>query len=42
VDGSKVTRALGYEYKHAGFDAFYYTDGEYEKFVPAEMRRKKP
>lgn len=42
VDGSKVTRMLGYEYKHAGFDAFYYTDGEYEEFVPAELRRKKP
>lgn len=41
VDGSKVTRELGYAYKHAGFDAFYYTDGDYEYAVPAELRRNK-
>lgn len=41
VDGSKVTRQLGYTYKHEGFDAFYYTDGEYEYAVPPLNRRNK-
>lgn len=41
VDGSKVTKVLGYEYKYQGFDAFYYTNGEYEEFVPKELRRHK-
>ncbi len=39
VDGSKVTRVLGYEYQYPGFDAFYYTNGRYESFVPEELRR---
>lgn len=42
VDGSKVTRVLGYEYQYAPFDAFYYTDGAYEYAVPVEARRPKP
>jgi len=42
VDGSKVTRTLGYEYQHTPFDSFYYTDGFYEYAVPAEVRRPKP
>ncbi|MDB5265294.1 MAG: UDP-glucose 4-epimerase [Parcubacteria group bacterium] len=42
VDGTKVTRELGYEYKYQGFDAFYYTDGIYEYAVPALSRRNKP
>lgn len=41
VDGSKVTRVLGYKYQYPSFDAFYYTDGTYESFVPAEQRRSK-
>lgn len=41
VDGSKVTKKLGYEYTHTSFDAFYYTDGEYEYSVPPESRRNK-
>ncbi|MES2203503.1 MAG: NAD-dependent epimerase/dehydratase family protein [Patescibacteria group bacterium] len=41
VDGSKVTRVLGYTYKHEGLDAFYYTDGLYASFVPEELRRPK-
>lgn len=41
VDGSKVTKVLGYTYKHNSFDAFYYTDGEYEYSVPNESRRSK-
>jgi nucleoside-diphosphate-sugar epimerase len=41
VDGSKVTAKLGYMYQHAGFDAFYYTDGFYEYSVPPANRRNK-
>lgn len=41
VDGAKVTKLLGYEYKYPSFDAFYYSDGEYEEFVPKEQRRSK-
>ena len=39
VDGSKVTRVLGYEYQHESLDAFRYTDGEYETYVPEAMRK---
>ncbi len=41
VDGSKLTRMLGYQYMHSSFDAFYYTDGNYESYVPVEQRRSK-
>lgn len=41
VDGSKITRELGYEYRYAGPDAFIYTDGEYEACVPEASRRHK-
>ncbi len=41
VDGSKVTRVLGYHYKYAGPDAFQYTDGTYEQYVPENLRRHK-
>ncbi len=41
VDGSKVTRKLGYVYTYPGMDAFYYTDGLYASFVPEELRRPK-
>src|SRR6202000_3446648 len=41
VDGSKVTKLLGYEYQYPSFDAFYYTNGEYEQFVPIADRRRK-
>ncbi|HVM58726.1 MAG TPA: NAD-dependent epimerase/dehydratase family protein [Candidatus Paceibacterota bacterium] len=39
VDGSKLTRMTGYQYQHQGLDAFRYTDGEYESYVPEPMRR---
>lgn len=42
VDGSKVTRKLGYEYAYGSFDAFYYTDGTYSYAVPEDARRSKP
>ena len=42
VDGSKVTRVLGYTYRYAGPDAFRYTDGAYESYVPENMRRHAP
>lgn len=38
VDGSKLTRVYGYEYRYPSLDAFRYTDGEYEAFVPEELR----
>jgi nucleoside-diphosphate-sugar epimerase len=39
VDGSKVTKKLGYVYKYEGYNAFKYTNGEYERFVPEAARR---
>lgn len=41
VDGSKLTRVYGYEYQYPSLDAFRYTDGEYEAFVPEALRRPK-
>lgn len=41
VDGSKVTRELGYPYAYESLDAFYYTDGAYEYAVPPLQRRPK-
>ena len=41
VDGSKLSRLAGYEYLYPSFDAFYYTDGLYEKYVPEDQRRSK-
>lgn len=42
VDGSRVTRVLGYEYRFQGLDAFQYTDGAYESYVPEAQRKHRP
>ncbi len=42
VDGSKITKLLGYEYQYAGLDAFKYTDGAYESYVPEAARKQRP
>ncbi|HYD92935.1 MAG TPA: NAD(P)-dependent oxidoreductase [Candidatus Paceibacterota bacterium] len=41
VDGAKATNMLGYAYRYNSFDAFYYTNGEYESYVPEALRRHK-
>ncbi len=41
VDGTKLTRLWGYQYQHGSFDAFYYTNGFYESFVPEDALRHK-
>ncbi len=41
VHGEKVTKMLGYQYQYESFDAFYYTNGVYEAFVPEGQRRHK-
>jgi nucleoside-diphosphate-sugar epimerase len=42
VDGSKVTRVLGYEYQYSSLNAFQYTNGIYESYVPEALRRHVP
>ncbi len=41
VDGSKITRTLGYQYEHSSLDSFFYTDGRYESHIPPVARRSK-
>ncbi len=41
VDGSKLSRMYGFAYRCNPFDAFYYTNGRYEQFVPEPLRRHK-
>ncbi|HUX81151.1 MAG TPA: NAD-dependent epimerase/dehydratase family protein [Candidatus Paceibacterota bacterium] len=41
VDGRKVTEKLGYTYRYSSPDAFQYTDGVYETFVPKNLLRPK-
>lgn len=41
VTGEKLTREYGFQYSAPSLDAFYYTNGKYEEFVPAENRRHK-
>ena len=42
VDGSKITKEYGYQYRMPSFDAFYYTDGRYAEFVPEPDRKPRP
>lgn len=39
MSGEKLKTQLGYQCQYESFDAFRYTDGVYESFVPAELRR---
>lgn len=41
VTGEKLTREYGFQYSTPSLDAFYYTNGNYEEFVPAQNRRHK-
>lgn len=38
LDGSKITKMYGYSYTYNSHDAFRYTLGRYESFVPEEKR----
>ncbi len=38
MDGSKVTRVLGYTYRYPSRESFYYTAGRYERYLPEEAR----
>ena len=40
MDGTKLTKTYGYEYKYLSGDAFRYTTGRYESFVPESMRTR--
>lgn len=42
MDGSKITRKYGFEYRCDSFSAFYSTEGRYEAHVPEERRRAAP
>ncbi len=39
VDGSRLSREYGYQYRYPSQDAFYYTDGRYEEHVPEAEKR---
>lgn len=41
MDGTKLTRVYDYHYRFNSGDAFRYTDGLYESFVPRELRRRR-
>jgi nucleoside-diphosphate-sugar epimerase len=41
VDGSKISRMHGYQYRMSGSDAFVYTDGRYESVVPPSLVKKR-
>jgi len=41
VDGAKLTRQYGFNYRCDSHEAFEFTDGRYESFVPEEERKHK-
>ncbi len=41
VDGSKLTHEYGFNYSASSLDAFYYTNGKYEQYVPDALKRHK-
>ena len=41
VTGEKLTREYGFEYSSPSMDAFYYTNGTYEEYVPDALKRHK-
>lgn len=41
MNGTKLTDRCGYVYKYRSGDAFRYTNGRYESYVPKESRRNK-
>jgi nucleoside-diphosphate-sugar epimerase len=41
MDGEKLTRSYGYQYRYRSGDAFRYTDGVYEEHVPPALRQHK-
>ncbi len=41
MDGEKLTRMYGYKYKYHSCDAFQYTNGRYESYVPENLIKHK-
>lgn len=41
MSGEKLLKVLGYTCAHESYEAFYYTDGTYESFVPGEAKRSR-
>jgi nucleoside-diphosphate-sugar epimerase len=41
VSGEKLTREYGFQYSAPSLDAFYYTNGKYEEYVPDALKRHK-
>ncbi|MCH7756738.1 hypothetical protein IIC45_01490, partial [Patescibacteria group bacterium] len=41
LNGEKLTEKYGYQYKFNSFDAFQFTTGRYESFVPEEDRKNR-
>ena len=39
--GSKITQLLGYHYAYKSLDAFQYTKGRYEHYIPQEFHKNK-
>lgn len=41
VTGEKLTEEYGYQYGYQSYDAFYFTDGLYQSYVPKELVRSR-